>query len=145
MEKSKILYLVLVLVTFIISSHGGEAKGEVDLDMLNKLKDSGALDNIKEELEKMLDTKDGTEADVPIAQAYVHLQGYVTKNNLKITEKLVRAFVKMGSTSDSQLKHFGVLEEVATLTDKLLTGGKNSNEKLNAEISTALTGLTEKF
>jgi len=145
MEKSRLPHLFLVLVTFILSSHGGDAKGEVDVDMLNKLKDSGALDNIKEELEKMLDAKEGTDGDVPIAQAYLHLQGYVKENNLKVTEKLIKAFVKMASTSDNQIKHFGVLDEVVTSMDKLLTKGPNFNEKLNAEISDALTALTEKF
>jgi len=145
MEKSRLPHLFLVLVTFILSSHGGDAKGEVDVDMLNKLKDSGALDNIKEELEKMLDAKEGTDGDVPIAQAYLHLQGYVKENNLKVTEKLINGFVKMASTSDNQIKHFGVLDEVVTSIDKLLTKGPNFNEKLNAEISDALTALTEKF
>jgi len=147
MEKPVVLHILLVLVTCILSSYGGDAKGEVDMDILNKLKDSGALDNIKEELEKMLDAKEATEGDVPIAEAYAHIQGYVTKMNLKLTDSIMKALINMRSTSSSQAEHFTVLQEVAVFIDKLLQKGplNNYDEKLIAEASEKLTALVGQF
>ena len=107
------------------------------MDILNKLKDSGALDNIKEELEKMLDAKEATEGDVPIAQAYTHIQAYVNKMGFKLTDSLMKALVKMRSESKSQAEHFSVLEEVAVFIDKLLQRGplNNYNDKLIMDAS----------
>ena len=147
MEKPKVLHMLLVLVACILSSYGGDAKGEVDMDILNKLKDSGALDNIKEELEKMLGAKEATEGDVPIAEAYGHIMVYVSKMNLKLTDSLMKALVKMRSTSTSQAEHFKVLEEVAVFIDKMLQKGplNNYDEKLIAEAAEKLTALVGQF
>merc|ERR1719219_442860 len=53
--------------------------------------------------------------------------------------------VNMPSASDSQAKHFTVLDDVASSIDRLLTKGPNVNEKLNAEISDSLIALMDKF
>ena len=150
MEKSVIFHVLLVFVTCILSSSGGDAKGEVDMDILNKLKDSGALDNIKEELEKMLDekeAKEGSEGDVPVAQAFAHIEGYVSKMGLKVTNSLMKALVKLRSESKSQADHFTVLEEVAVFIDKLLQKGplNNYDDKLIMDASEKMTELVSQF
>ena len=139
--------LLLLFLTSILSSHGGDAKGgDVDMDIVNKLKESGALDDIKEELEKMLDAKEGSnDRDIPVAMAYAHVEEYVKQNQLKVPEGLMKAMVNMPSASDSQAKHFTVLDDVASSIDRLLTKGPNVNEKLNAEISDSLIALMDKF
>ena len=150
MEKSIIFHVLLVFITCILSSSGGDAKGEVDMDILNKLKDSGALDNIKEELEKMLDekeAKEGSEDDVPVAQAFAHIEGYVGKMGLKVTNSLMKALVKLRSESKSQAEHFSVLEEVAVFIDKLLQKGplNNYDDKLIMDASEKMTELVSQF
>ena len=139
--------LLLLFLTSILSSHGGDAKGgDVDMDIVNKLKESGALDDIKEELEKMLDAKEGSnDRDIPVAMAYAHVEEYVKQKQLKVPESLMKAMVNMPSASDSQAKHFTVLDDVASSIDRLLTKGPNVNEKLNAEISDSLIALMDKF
>ena len=144
MEKPKFLHLLLVFATFLLFSHYGEAKGEVDVDMLNKLKDSGTLDTIKEELEKMLDIKEAKE-DIPIAEAYEHLKSVVAQKELKLPESLMKALVHMPSTSNTQANHFAVLTEIADSLNILLTVGSNSNEKLIIEISEKLIEMASKI
>ena len=144
MENLKVLHVLLLLVSLLLFSHNGEAKGEVDVDMLNKLKDSGALDNIKEELEKMLDAKE-TEEDVPIAEAYSYLKGFAKQKDLNLPETLIKALVNMPSTSDSQAKHFVALTELADSINTLLTKGANNDEKLSTQISEKLIEMATKF
>lgn len=144
MEK---FHLILVFLSLILSSHGGDAKGEVDVDILTKLKDSGALDNLQEELERMLDAKEATEGDIPIAQAYAHIQKVIKDRKYKISDDLIKGLVRMRSVSESQVAHFRVMEEIAYGIDKILSKGPNNenNEKLISEATEKLTGLVEKF
>jgi hypothetical protein len=147
MEKIQVFHLILVFLTLILYSHGGDAKGEVDMDILTKLKDSGALDNIQEELEKMLKTKEATEGDVPIAQAYAHIQKFVKERNYKLTDALMKGLVRMRSVSESQFAHFNVLDEIAYGIDKILSKGpsNDNNDKLVSEATDKLTELIDKF
>ena len=118
MEK---FHLIFVFLTLILSSQGGDAKGEVDMDILTKLKDSGALDNLQEELEKMLEAKEATEGDIPIAQAYAHISRVVKDRKYKVSDDLIKGLVRMRSVSESQVAHFHVMEEIAYGIDKILS------------------------
>jgi len=144
MEK---FHLIFVFLTLILASYGGDAKGEVDMDILTKLKDSGALDNLQEELERMLEAKEATDGDIPIAQAYAHINRIVKDRKYKLSDNLMKGLVRMRSVSESQSAHFHVMEEIAYGIDKILSKGPNNenNEKLISEATEKLTQLVDKF
>ena len=141
MEKLSLIRVVLFSLPLLLCFHNGDAKGEVDLDMVNKLKESGALDEIKEELEKMLDSKE-TKEDKP-KEAYAYLKSFLKQKNINLLDNLVKALADMPTTSDSQAKHFVTLTQLA---DKLALFINQGQKALDVEtLTNKFVDMTTKF
>ena len=147
MKKSTPIYAICTLLLVLICGNNGEGKGEVDVDILNKLKESGALDDIKEELEKMLDKKEASNEDKgqepkeasdeeKRSLAFDHLRGYKDAKEINLPNKLIKALVDLPTTATNQHVHYATLTHLFDKLDQFINRGKKEGNN---------NGMVDKF